>query len=565
MSPPFTAQASRNLSVIILALGIVTTFCISQYFYVTGQQRWEDQAKADIARISDVFMFWIQLAYEPVLGLSMLMQGSQSVTEDEFLQALQLTHQDDISIKGTAYGFVSTRANFYDVRLSSHDAPLIASGNVLTDHPAFQDTAKLSLHRPTKVSAGPIFADHDGIHKLFLSMPVANETAEGLMLALVDMDALLQDLQRLHVPVGLHVELHAPGLSASGLSAKNSGTDTPTVKNFDKPLPVAGQAWTLRWTMHQNYQGGPTLRLSIIVIGAGVTISLLAALLVNLWLTHKFRATQLDQAFRALQAATDQLIKAEKMASLGSLVAGIAHEMNTPIGNSLTVATALREKSRQFTRTVEEGALKKSLLNEFLGMVDEATELLENNTRRAAQLVGNFKQVAVDQSSERRRDFDLKCAIEEIMWTLQPKIKHTSHSINMDIPAGIHCDSYPGALGQIITNLVSNSIEHGFENQPDGQIHIRAVHEDGIVKLDYTDDGSGISADNLSKVFDPFFTTKLGKGGSGLGLHIIYNLVTGLLCGTIKITSDAGQGVQVEIHFPSHAPAIKENRIANAP
>lgn len=560
MTSPVTP---RKLAVITLIAGLLMTASISQYFYRSGKAQWQQQAYADAERISELLVFWLQLAYEPVLGLSMLMQGSQDVTSQEFNDALQLTHQDDISVQRTVYAFVATTDTGNVVQLSTNDQPLFARGTSLDKHESFQATAARSLARPGKVTAGPIFRDTDNHHKLFFAIPTGSQSTRGFMVALTDIETILHDLHVQHVPHGLSCLLHTTDIEPDAVSDNPRSNSAPVASAKRIDATIAGQQWWLEWQLHDNYQGGHPLKLSLVVMVAGTLISLLTALLGYLWLTHRARATQLDQAYQALQNASEKLIKSEKMASLGSLVAGIAHEMNTPIGNSLTVATALRDRGKQFSRAIQEGMLKKSLLNDFLDTLDEATELLENNTRRAAQLVGNFKQVAVDQSSERRRSFDLKQAVDETLWTLEPSMKHTRHTLHVDIPEGIQCDNYPGAIGQILTNLVSNSLQHGFEHQPEGHITIHARCEQGIVHLDYSDDGAGIPPEFIKKVFDPFFTTKLGKGGSGLGLHIIYNLVTGLLGGDIKITSGTGQGVQVTTHFPAVAPARHENQAAN--
>lgn len=557
MNPP------REIAVITALIGLLLTLALGQYTYTSGRTLWEQQAHAEMDRISELLVFWLKLAYEPALGLSMLMQGSNDVTQAEFTQALNLAHNEDTSTTRTLYAFVISSPDGHQVQLSNTDNALLRPGTSLSRHPAFEATIARSITRPTAMTAGPLFRDDDGHYKLFFAIPTASQTAQGFMVALADMEMILVDLHQQHVPKGLVGRLHT---QESGLllpAAAVDKSDAPLSGEHVFSTTFAGQVWHFTWQLFEDYQGGQQLKLSVVVTVAGTLISLLTTLLAYLWLTHRERAQQLDQAYQALQNASEKLIKSEKMASLGSLVAGIAHEMNTPIGNSLTVATALREKANQFCTTVRDGTLKKTVLNEFLDTLTEATALLENNTRRAAQLVGNFKQVAVDQSSERRRCFDLQQAIEETLWTLEPTLKHTHHQIHTSIPDGIQCDSYPGAIGQILTNLVSNSLQHGFENQPEGRIEIHAFCINGMVSLDYTDNGCGIPPAFIHKVFDPFFTTKLGKGGSGLGLHIIYNLVTGLLGGDIKITSEPGEGVRVTLHFPAMAPQEHDSRAAN--
>lgn len=558
-----TPQSPRIIAVITLVLGLVSTLSLSQYFYATGKNQWQQQAQAEMERISELLVFWLQLAYEPMLGLSMLMQGSKDVTQEEFTEALSLTHQDERSVQRSAYAFVTNVDNEQIVQLSSNDQPLLMQNHHLTTHPAFQKTLQRSQTRPGSVSVGPIFKDTLGLHKVFFAIPTGSQTARGHMVALVDIEGILQDLHVQHVPQGLICLLKTPDLPANTLTGRLPAQASSPIYEHTIEAQLAGQPWGLQWQLFASYLGGHATRLSLVVMITGSLISFLTAFLSFLWLNHRQRAKQLDAAYHALENATKQMIKSEKMASLGSLVAGVAHEMNTPIGNSLTVATALRQKGKEFSQTLQEGTLKKSLLNDFLATLEEATELLENNTRRAAQLVGNFKQVAVDQSSERRRPFDLKQAVDETLWTLEPTLKRTRHKLHVDIPAGIQCDSYPGAIGQILTNLVSNSMQHGFENQAEGHIEIRAAILQGIIHLDYEDDGCGIDPEHINKVFDPFFTTKLGQGGSGLGLHIIYNLVTGLLGGDITMSSTPGQGIHATLHFPATAPVRHDTRMMN--
>lgn len=256
-----------------------------------------------------------------------------------------------------------------------------------------------------------------------------------------------------------------------------------------------------------------------------------------------------------LEQATDQLVQSEKLASLGSLVAGVAHELNTPLGNSLMVASALGGRIEEFARVVGEGTLRKQALLDFIDYCRNAASLLQRNSQRAAGLIGNFKEVAVDQTSMRRRRFDLRQAIDEILSTLQPKLKYTGHHLEVNVPTGIVLESYPGPIEQIIANLLSNSLLHGFEGITAGTIRIGAalVGADRIA-LSYADDGIGISAADAKRVFDPFFTTKLGSGGSGLGLYIAYNLATAVLGGDIRLTTAPGQGVLFELSLPLVAP-----------
>ena len=256
-----------------------------------------------------------------------------------------------------------------------------------------------------------------------------------------------------------------------------------------------------------------------------------------------------------LEQAMSQLIQAEKLAALGSLVAGVAHELNTPLGNSLTVASALNEVIRNFTDRFHAGRLSKQALVDFIAHCSEAALLIERNSQRAAALIGNFKQVAVDQTSMRRRKFDLRQALEEVLSTLQPNLRHTRHHLIVEVEPGIELEGYPGPVEQIIANLLTNTLLHGFEGIDEGTIRISAEQRgQDHVALYFTDNGMGMNEATTRRAFDPFFTTKLGKGGSGLGLYIVYNLATVVLGGTIKLASSPGQGTSFELLLPRVAP-----------
>lgn len=258
----------------------------------------------------------------------------------------------------------------------------------------------------------------------------------------------------------------------------------------------------------------------------------------------------LTQAMQQLQMSQESLIQSEKLAGLGSIVAAVAHELNTPIGNALGVATTMQEKTTEFQQVLRQG-LKKSTLEQFLLDNETAQTLMVKNLFNAAELVESFKHVAVDQTSSKRRQFELGELLEDIGNTLGPTIKNLPISIEMQVKATINMDSYPGPLGQVITNLCNNAVIHAFEPEQGGLIAIAAEphHTDKVV-LSVKDNGKGIAAKQLKKIFDPFFTTRLGQGGSGLGLHIVYNLVTGVLGGSIEVKSEPGKGTEFIINIP---------------
>ena len=265
----------------------------------------------------------------------------------------------------------------------------------------------------------------------------------------------------------------------------------------------------------------------------------------------------LSDNLQYLKNTQTQLVNSEKLASLGSLVAGVAHELNTPIGNALTVATSLIDKVSQTQKEYEAGNLKKSLLERHFNTLNEASYLLTTNILRASELIVSFKTIAVDQTSELRRKFNLKKLMSELEPTLRLQLKKRKLELRVDIADDIAMDSFPGPLTQVIFNLFNNSLLHAFDDMDEGEIDIRAslfgLTQDHVL-ISFSDNGAGIAEQNLVRVFDPFFTTKFGQGGSGLGLHICHNLVEAVLGGSLKVFSEVGKGTRFEILIPLYAP-----------
>lgn len=267
------------------------------------------------------------------------------------------------------------------------------------------------------------------------------------------------------------------------------------------------------------------------------------------------RTQELQTTLNRLQLAQDELIQSEKLASLGALVAGVAHELNTPIGNVLTVASTLQHESVQLRGAMHSNRLRKSELQDGLQKMQDMAELVLSSSEKAAALVSSFKRVAVDQTSEQKRVFMLAALVGDVVVSLQPTFKTRPVSIVVDIASDIACNSYPGPLGQLLTNLIQNAMLHGFPTpQASGEIRIHGTLVEGHVQLAVADTGVGMSEEVRLRVFDPFFTTRMGQGGSGLGLSIASNIATAVLGGTLKVESEPGHGSRFIATFPPHAP-----------
>jgi signal transduction histidine kinase/HAMP domain-containing protein len=263
-----------------------------------------------------------------------------------------------------------------------------------------------------------------------------------------------------------------------------------------------------------------------------------------------------EAALQELRETQANLVEAEKLAAIGGLVAGVAHEVNNPVGISLTVASSLGERAEIFAGELERGALKRSSLDAFVAASREATRLVVANLQRAADLVRAFKQVAVDRVHAERRRFDLKETVDQILASLRPSLKTARHRLVAEIEPGIEMDSYPGQLGQVVTNLFMNALTHAFDPERDGVITVTARRRaPGVVELVVADTGVGMSEETQRRAFDPFYTTRRGQGGTGLGLHIVYNIVTLRLGGTIELVSAPGEGTRFVIVMPATAPS----------
>lgn len=292
---------------------------------------------------------------------------------------------------------------------------------------------------------------------------------------------------------------------------------------------------------------------SILVNGVNTIINKISQELHNRRFAEKealLEKSNAEAAYNELIKTKNSLVQTEKMAALGRLVAGIAHEVNTPIGISLTVASQLKGESIKLASILEEGALKKSQLVEFMDLACESSNLIFSNSKRASELIQSFKQIAVDQSSQIKREFILCEYLKEVLHSLNPKIKTTTIDIAFHCTEIINMNSYPGALAQVITNLILNAIVHAYEDGQKGTIKMSVIVVDQHVEIKVEDYGFGIEQDVLGKIFDPFFTTKQGKGGTGLGLNIVFNIVTQTLKGTISVTSEVNKGSCFTVKIP---------------
>lgn len=259
---------------------------------------------------------------------------------------------------------------------------------------------------------------------------------------------------------------------------------------------------------------------------------------------------ELQKALEILQQAQGQLVMSEKLAALGGLVAGIAHEINTPVGVALSATSTMVEKNRILSDLFARNEMKRSDLSEYLGTAREGMEMSLLNLHRASDLIRSFKMVAADQVSEAQRSFNVSEYIGEVLLSLRPKLKKTAHHVEIICDHELVIDSYPGAFSQILTNLIVNSLTHAFDEGQAGVIRIEVTTDATTLSLIYSDNGRGISTEVQNKIFEPFYTTARAKGSTGLGLHIVFNIVSSTLNGSITFCSSPGQGTTFQIRIP---------------
>lgn len=271
----------------------------------------------------------------------------------------------------------------------------------------------------------------------------------------------------------------------------------------------------------------------------------------NLEYLVEARTRELQESLNKLEETKDKLVESEKLSSLGGLVAGVAHEINTPVGIGVTAASFLVEETVQFQKLLNESSITKKNMEEYLINTTETGQIILTNMINASNLVNSFKQVAVDRTDEKIRRFQLSEYIEEILLSINHETRQNNHEIIVNCDENIYLTSFPGIISQVFTNLIFNSFLHGFEGIDKGHISINITDDREYITIEFLDDGCGIAPDNISKIYDPFYTTKRGHGGTGLGLNIVYNLISSKLKGSIKCKSEVNKFTKFVITIPN--------------
>jgi signal transduction histidine kinase len=549
------------VSVSVLLGGLLLTALIDRLERTAQEGLWRAEAIAEAQRVGQELRYRVLRERASLVAAATLYAGSAEVTATELQEAAEVIRRSRGTDRTPVIAWLRAAPDGrWWIAQTSAIHPLLPPGQILTNPPAMLSTLGLAAAQAPELQVGELFEEADQ-SLLALAVAAPNAGENGLLLEILDFDALLLQVSEGLVKQGMHLRiLHpaSPGIDHAHASALRS----PAEALHSDEIDLGAFRWTLEWAFDRDFRpdSRPAASGLIWLAGLLVSVSLALAFYKTLGQQHEIehevlkQRAQLEATYADLHKAMQALASQERMAALGRLVAGVAHELNTPIGNALLAASTLDERNRDVQSALQDKSLRQSALVDHLSTIAEAARLLQQNLHRAAALLHGFKQVAVDRTSERRRDFDLRSTVEEIVATLSPQLRGTPHRLQIEVPNDIRMNSYPGPLGQVLSNLIVNSIKHGYEDGRSGTLVLQAerLGADGV-ELCYSDDGSGIDEGIRERVFEPFFTTQLGTGGSGLGLNIVLNLVQDVLGGTIRCESST-RGALFVLQLPLRAP-----------
>lgn len=543
----------------VVAAGLLSTALVGWQMADSAFRVWQIEAITEAERLSAELNYRVQREREPLVAMSILYFGSTVVEQQELIASRTQLISSISRNPSLSIAFVATHGEAgYQVQQSAGDLPLLPTGQLYMIDDRLVPIIEQAYDEKPAIVTGALFKDGETSY-LPLAIAVPNADTEGVLVCLIDFSSLLGDVTSDIISSATTVEIfhpEDPSINHSSLPQLGSEPETSYRTEIDMGL----YRWELIW--HFDADGGNPVdyRLTYASVVFGLAITALLTLIVHNLLRQQRRIEQqVREKSAELQEAHGQMVQQGRMAALGGMVAGISHELNTPVGNSLMAATVLKSRTTEVSKMLADNDLKYSDLSAYLETATESTRIIEQNIRRATELVKDFKQVAVDQTSERMRSFSISVMINELVATLSPQLKHTPHTLEVDVPEHLLMNSYPGPLGQVISNMVMNSLAHAFEPGSRGlmKIKVTKVDEEHLL-LEFTDNGRGIDEKVRSRIFDPFFTTQLRRGGSGLGLHIAYNIVTDMLGGEIKLDEKTSKGVRFLITLPLQAPERRQ-------
>lgn len=540
--------------------GLAVTVVLDRIDQHQQETLWRAQAVAEAERVGNELRYRVLRERASLVAAATLYSGSEHVTSAELQDSVEVIRRSRGSVRLPLIAWLTPGAAGWQIEQSSGPDGLLAAGTVLRGPAPLLRTLALARNAGPELQVGELFAHHDR-SLLALAVTAPNAGVDGVLMEVIAFDELLGQVGMDQMRQGMNLRILHPALPEVD-HARQPPLASEAEAHHRQTIDMGVYAWTLEWAFDRDFNGRlpPSRRLALWLGGLLVSMSLAYAFYRALDQKRRVESevrkqrAELEATYAELHSAMQTLATQERMAALGQLVAGVAHELGSPIGNALLAATTVDARSRETLAELKRGQLRMSALVDQLEASGDAARLVEQNLERASELLHSFKQVAVDRASERRREFDLKTTLEEIVASLSPQMRGTPHRLELDAPTGLHLHSYPGPLGQIISNLVMNSLKHAFGNDRPGHIRIQAqALERERVRIVYTDDGSGIDEAVRARVFEPFFTTRLGSGGSGLGLHIVLNLARDVLGGDIRCIA-ARSGARFELDMPKVAP-----------
>lgn len=551
--------------------GLMVTATVTWLNVSNSYRIWELASIAEAEQLSESLRYRVLRNREPLIAISTLYSGSDDVTQTE----LETARAQILAITGLNVNHLIAFVSDPDAGGASYRLEQVAgdlfSVPTTTGQPLdnrLVPAIKAAVDNPGQLVLGALIRNE---HSSYLPITITayNATQPGTLLYLMDFSQLLRVVTEDVLGPGVTFSLLHPETGDINHAAMPT-LDTAAEAQHRISIDMGLYDWQLDWSFDTDAGAGIDHRLSYAIALGGTAITLLVGIIIfNLLHQGQIIQQQIQRKSRELEEAQTMLIQREKMAALGKMVAGISHELNTPIGNSLLAATLLRTRSKDLAEALTDDSDRftehdrREAIDTFVNVATESTRLIEKNIQRATELIRSFKQVAVDQSSERRRHFNLADTLQELAHTLGPSLRAEKLLLTLEVPASINMDSYPGALYQVISNLVSNAMAHAYPDQAqDGGVsfgyrgelllEVTDIDKEQIV-MQFSDDGAGIDEAVRDRIFDPFFTTRMGSGGSGLGLHIVFTLVSEVLGGTIKLVA-TNKGTRFRITLPLSAP-----------
>ncbi|MCK8060768.1 MULTISPECIES: ATP-binding protein [unclassified Fusibacter] len=539
-------------SLLIIGIFSYASWFSYQYDIASEKQRVRDEMSTTISN----FIYQINQTMDKARGLLVYYQLHPDSTVDELNKfSEKLFSQQNDLIKEVQLTEGTTVSYVYPPKLNDS----LIGQDLLLSQTEFLSVVKTKNTRRTVITVSTDMAT--GSQKIISRVPIMSyenglpKNFIGLLNVILDYDRLLGNSGLLQSTKNYNLNLY----TLSELKQTKVRLFSPGVSRLvdpiSLPVPLEDNYWILEvepiggWRSPTNqYLYLPILGLFIAIL---VFVYLSSLLKSHARLNHQvtLRTKELEESLVSLNQAQEQLIQSEKLASLGELVSGVAHELNTPLGVSITLSSFLIEQHQTLKEHMDSNKMTKKHLLDYLSSTNDSLMMLENNLSRTADIVTSFKTVASNQDNLEIGTFNLYAYTTDVLVTLQPKIRTANLEVNLECDPTLEIVSYPGAISYILSNLVMNSILHGYENNQRGTITIRYDQTDGAIQLHYVDDGQGIKESVIEKVFNPFYTTNRSKGCTGLGLHIVHNMVSQVLNGQIALQSKEKQGVEVDIVF----------------